>query len=234
MSTPEAKDKAFIKRTIWIIVIITVLQAVVGLIVYPMIPEQIPVHWGIDGQVNRYGDKWMIFQSPMISALLLLYFIIAPKIDPFAKNFGKMHKAYGITTIVVALIMLITFIVMVLAAFGISVSATNIITAAIGIMFIFIGNYLPQAKRNFFMGIRLPWTLLNDEVWAKTHRFGGIVFVIVGFLFLLGMILPVPYNVWVPIGGCFLMLPILIAYSFMTYKKVVKSDPTEENITQED
>ena len=234
MSTPEAKDKAFIKRTIWIIVIITVLQAVVGLIVYPMIPEQIPVHWGIDGQVNRYGDKWMIFQSPMISALLLLYFIIAPKIDPFAKNFGKMHKAYGITTIVVALIMLITFIVMVLAAFDISVSATNIITAAIGIMFIFIGNYLPQAKRNFFMGIRLPWTLLNDEVWAKTHRFGGIVFVIVGFLFLLGMIFPVPYNVWVPIGGCFLMLPILIAYSFMTYKKVVKSDPTEENITQED
>jgi uncharacterized membrane protein len=216
------------KKAIWISMVLIVLQTIVAVIIFPMLPELIPMNWGIDGEINSWGSKTMIFMSPAISLGIVLLLSFLPKIDPLGKNVLRAEKAYG--TIIVATVALMTVVFALTAKVSLGknmlLPVETIIMVSVGILFVIIGNYLPKAKRNFIFGIRLPWTLLNDEVWVKTHRLGGKIFMLMGVPFLFGWLMPTPYNFIVPMAGIFAGVFITAVYAYKTYKKV--AEPLEK------
>ncbi len=150
---------------------------------YSRLPEQMPMHWGFDGEINRYGAKSGIWLLGSIPLVLTLLFNILPKIDPRKENYSKFTSQYN-----TFIIMFNTFFVLVIGAVlmeSINPGTMNmgrIIPIMVGFLFIFLGNMMPKFKSNFFMGIKTPWTLSSEEVWNKTHRFAGGLWVIGGIL----------------------------------------------------
>jgi len=210
------------KRAFQICLGITLLEFIVSIAVFKFLPQTIPTHWGVSGNIDAYGSKWMIFLSPVISLLLTFGIYFIPKVDPKKENIMRSGRAFPATMILLTLVFLVVEAVTIFASFGYNVSVAKILPAAIGIMFIFLGNYMPKVKPNYLFGIRFPWTLANETVWVKTHRLGGWVFFFMGVLFIAGIFIPAPYNFILPLGGVFLGIILLFIYSYFEYKKINK------------
>lgn len=93
----------------------------------------------------------------------------------------------------------------------------KLVPITIGILLIVLGNYMPRIKFNWFVGIKTPWTLSNEEVWKGTHRFAGYMFVIAGVLIVISAFLPAPFNVIAVLTGVVLAAVFSIAYSYFLY-----------------
>lgn len=211
------------KRVFQICISISILELIIAIAAFQFLPETIPTHWDISGKIDAYGSKWMIFLAPLISLLATFGMYFLPKIDPKGENIKRSGKAYPIVMLLLVLIMVVILFVTIFAAFGYNVYVNKVIPIAVGILFILLGNYMPKIKPNYFFGIRLPWTIANEMVWAKTHRVGGFVFFIMGLLFLFGIFVPVPYNFIIPTSSIFLGIIILSIYSYLEYEKVKKN-----------
>ncbi|MDP7282427.1 MAG: SdpI family protein, partial [Candidatus Undinarchaeales archaeon] len=116
--------------------------------------------------------------------------------------------------------MLYVFVLTTLPNFGFSINFNVLLMPAVGLLMVVIGYLIRFAKRNFFVGIRTPWTLASDSVWKKTHEVGSWVFIGIGvWLAVVGLILPVNLVVWgimVPVLG---MVVWMFVYSYLLYKK---------------
>ena len=155
-------------------------------ILYRRLPDMIPMNWGLGGTV-RYDPKiniwWIAGMSPAIAAL----FMIIPKIDPRKKNYEKFRGFYDGFCLFMMIFMLgIVGIILSESFYPGRLQIDFVVTAACGLLFVFLGNMMPKVKSNFFVGIRTPWTLSNTEVWNKTHRLGGFLWFFGGLL-VLGM-----------------------------------------------
>lgn len=189
------------------------------LIVFPRLPEEIPINWNIYGQVGHYGNKNTIFFLGLLPFLVALLFHILPNIDPKRINYTKHKKAYRVITFSIIFFLISMAWISVAAAFNISYNISRVILIAVGILFLLLGNYLPTIKSNYFIGIRTPWTLANDMVWKKTHKVGGYVFTVCGLLFIVTSLIP----------GELIFFPIIIIllvaiiwlniYSYVLYKR---------------
>ena len=199
---------------------LVIIEIIIAAIVFPFLPEQIPIHWNNSGVVDGYGSKWMIFFLPGISAAVIGLLLVLPVIDPLGKNIMRSVKAYGIVILSTVTLIAVLFVATLMTVFEVPVSVEKVTPVAVGIMFIVIGNYLPKTKRSFTFGIRFPWTVLNDDVWAKTHRVGAWAFMANGLLFIAGAFMPPPMNYIVPISGLFIFLIGIGIYSFFEYRKV--------------
>ncbi|GAF25302.1 predicted integral membrane protein [Moorella thermoacetica Y72] len=96
----------------------------------------------------------------------------------------------------------------------------RVVPLAIGLLFILIGNYLPQARLNYFFGIRTPWTLANEEVWRRTHRFSGYAFILAGFMFIVAAFLPPPANFILGMAGPAIAGVSTTVYSYLAFRRV--------------
>lgn len=163
----------------------------------PQIPDgQLPVHWGLDGQPDRYGDRsevlfalWLVPASTLLTALILA---IAPRLDPNGDNLMKSRKAYIAIWCSVMVLLLGVHAGMALL-FIRSVSETpdghefaRFVIGASAALIIIKGDYLPKTRSNWFLGIRTPWTLSSDITWEKTHRLAGRLLMLAGFACLIG------------------------------------------------
>jgi len=199
------------------ILIIVLLLSAAGYL-YPSLPGEIPTHWNAAGEVDDYSSKWTVFLIPIIAALILELFLILPKIAVFKKNILSF-KHFDSMKFVIVLFFAIIYGATVLPNFGYTFNMTKIILPLIALLFFYFGLILPSAKRNFFIGIRTPWTLSSDKVWEKTHKLGGKIFIKLGILMLVGVFVPAKYMVW------FILVPILVAvgyifvYSYVLWKK---------------
>ncbi len=106
------------------------------------------------------------------------------------------------------------------AGLGHALDIGRFILPGVAIVFFFLGLMMPKIKKNYTIGIRLPWTLHSEIVWDKTHQLGGKLFIVLAVAIALGSFLPVPYPFWVLLGGIFLMLAILIWYSYHEWRVV--------------
>jgi uncharacterized membrane protein len=206
---------------------------VAGAVLYPSMPQVIPTHWGPGGAADAWSAKsfMSVFAMPLIAVAMYVLFIVIPFFDPKRANLIRSKKAYGI--------MLDSAIALLLAVFGSSLAAAfdhafpvdRIVTGGIALLFIVIGNFMITVKRNFTMGVRFSWTVMDDVVWAKTNRLGGYLFMASGALALVGVFLPAPWNIFMFLVPVFVMLPVLYVYSWRLYKKRHPEEmgrPTEE------
>jgi uncharacterized membrane protein len=153
--------------------------------VWPTIPEgaQLPLHWNIDGQVDRFGSKTEALAAmPAIAVAITLIMLLLWRLDPRRSNIeasGKMWNAIGIG--VVALLAYIHGFLM-LSAIGQPVNVGDAVVPGISVLFLVIGNYISKTRSNWFAGVRTPWTLSSDYSWSKTHRLASRLFMGSGLL----------------------------------------------------
>ncbi len=211
------------KKTKIIILLLVLLSFAVSFYFYPQIPDKMAAHWNAKGEVDGYMSKfWGAFLFPFILSGLTLFFIIIPMIDPLKDNIKKFRKFYDGFIVFFLIFMLSVHLFILLWNTGIKISPNVIMPAGTGLLFFYIGILCENAKRNYFIGIRTPWTLSSDRVWDKTHKIGGKLFKIAGVIALMGIFFR-EYAVF------FILVPALsvtvysIIFSYFEYKKGKKN-----------
>ena len=188
--------------------------------VYGRIPERIPVHWGINGQVDRYGSR--VEGALLMPVLMLVTWALMralPTIDPRRENYSKFAGTYELFVNAVLTTFALMHVAIIGAALGWPVSIARVIPALVGMLFLILGNALPRARPNWWFGIRTPWTLTNERVWARTHRVGGYLLAASGATFMLAALLPARWSIILAIASMVLVAFGSIVYSFIAWKQ---------------
>ncbi len=190
---------------------------------YDKLPENMATHWNAKGQIDGYMPKSDgAFFGPVMMVIMAALFMLIPRIPPLRSNFEKFRIYYEGFTLFLMTILLIGNIWVLLWNVGIKASANLImpvITVMVGGSFFFLGMILRKIKRNWFIGVRTPWTLSNEVVWKRTHEFSGPLFVVAGLVTMAGALFG-QLAIW------FILVPVIAAsivatvYSYVIYKKV--------------
>jgi len=189
---------------------------------YPQLPDQLATHWNMNGQVDGYMEKgWGVFLFPGMMLSLVLLFYIIPRIDPLKANIEKFRDAYEEMVVVILAFFLLIFLQTMLWNIGIQISPSLTVPVAVGLLFIYLGYLLPKAKRNWFVGIRTPWTMSSDKVWDKTHKVGGKLFIMMGIILTLSVFLG-STSFYIMIAGILAVVIYLFWYSYVQFQKEKK------------
>lgn len=155
----------------------------VSLLFYPHLPDPVPTHFGMNGVANGWMPKpWGAIVTPLIMIPLLGLFVVIPRISPSGFKIEPFARVYGWIVLLIMSTMVVIHAQALAAGMGAKIAIDRWVMVAIGVMFVLLGNLMPKVRRNFFVGIRTPWTLSDDEVWAKTHRLGGKTMVAGGLI----------------------------------------------------
>lgn len=166
----------------WLISVIGLLVAVYAIQGLPS-DMQLPIHWNIDGEIDRYSDAiTVLLMLPGVLIALLAILSGLKYIDPRKENISMSHKSISAFSLAFAVFMMVMEGGYIAMANGIEVPMMLIVTFSMGLFFMIIGNYLSKTRSNFFIGIRTPWTLSSDNVWKKTHLLAGKLFILSGLL----------------------------------------------------
>ena len=204
----------------WYPALLVVLTFAASILAYPRLPDRVPTHWNIHGQVDAYGSRWIAtFLIPGMLIALWGLLRVLPRIDPRRENYASMQGTYDLVVNVTLTLLAVVHFVVLGAVMGAPISIGRVVPAIIGGALVIIGKVLPRARPNWWFGIRTPWTLSNDRVWERTHHVGGYVMTVVGVLAILASVLDLTIaSVAVGIAAGALGLG-LIAYSYFAWKQ---------------
>ena len=192
---------------------------IVLLAIYPKLPRIVPMHWGIDGNIDGYGGKGSLFVLYAVSVGCTFFFDFVRKIDPKSKNYDKFNRPYEIFKLVFAIFMDGLVLVTARSRFNKNLKVSQIITVAVGLIFAIIGNYMPKFKYNYTMGIRTPWTLASETVWEKTHRKSVALWVCGGIGIALSSFLKPKYSFALVMIITVVISAIPMVYSYFEFKR---------------
>ncbi len=199
------------------LVVLFIISIAIGAYAYAILPSQIVTHWNAQGKPNGYLSKELgVFIMPLVLGLILALCFVIPKIDPFKANLEGFKVQYERFFIVVAAVLLLVQIQSILWNLGTMIDFSITMPILLGLLFIYLGFFLEKSKRNWFMGIRTPWTMSSDVVWDKTHKAGAVIFKVAGLISILGAIPWVgfwPAIVFILVGTVFLFV-----YSYFVYR----------------
>lgn len=190
-----------------------------ALLAWPALPSEMAVHWNAAGEADGVSGKaFGALFLPLLAAALAGLLFLLPRIDPLAKGYKAFRKEYdGMILVLVGFLAVIQGAILAWNL-GFRFGFVQVIGPGVGLLFFYLGAVMPQFKRNWFAGIRTPWTLSSDRVWEETHRHGGLVFRAAGVLACFGAVFPDQAFalVFVPIMAAALWTPI---YSYLVYRK---------------
>lgn len=200
-----------------------VLLSVIGTIfIYQYLPDTVPGHWNLSGEIDRYDKKEMVFVTALLPLILHLLMVFLPNLDPKKASYLKHEKAYAMFQIAIVIFLVAIHWVVLASALGYDVNTGKFVRIGLGILFVIIGNYMSQIRHNYFFGIKNPWTLANEEVWTKTHRLGGYGFILSGIFAFLSIFLQNAVAFKVMMIGIFGPLIGVNIYSYWLYQKIKK------------
>lgn len=206
------------KAYIFVLAVI-IISFAIGIYFYPQMPEKFASHWDATGTVDGYLSKfWGLFIMPIISVGLFLLFIVIPRIDPLKKNIEKFRKYFDIFIVLFFLFLFYLFILTILWNIGFRFNIIQLLSPAFSVLFFYCGVLVENAKMNWFIGIRTPWTLSSQKVWERTHKIGGKMFKACGIISLGGVLVP-NYGMWLIIVPVVFTAVYTIVYSYFEYKK---------------
>jgi uncharacterized membrane protein len=203
----------------WLIIIV---QILVSIVTYPFLPDSVPSHWDASGQVNGYLPKLVnALLYPLLSIGIYALVRVLTTVGPRLGYQNQRKASIGVINLIldgVLLFMLIVQLTTTAVAVGVPIDLPFVICLSISLLFIFLGNYMGKLRRNFWAGIRTPWTLTSDAVWERTHRLGGWLFVLTGLLGVIMSFIPA-----LRLGGLLVVILIvvivLIVYSYVIYQR---------------
>jgi uncharacterized membrane protein len=194
------------------------LPALFGLIFWDQLPALMPTHWGTGTEADGFSSKaFAVFALPPILLAAQWLCLFATRLDP--KNKDQNRKPMTLILWIMPAVSLLVNAVMYSAALGYTMHLGAVMMIPMGLMFVVIGNYLPKYRQNYTMGIKIKWTLANEENWNLTHRFGGKCWVIGGIVMALCAFLPGKVSIWVMLAGIFLLVLAPVLYSWRIYRR---------------
>lgn len=209
-----SKDRANFLSYIFILAAVAV-----AAYLYSDLPDPMPVHWDSRGEADRYMAKpWGVVVLPLIAVALFVIMRLIPVVSPKGFRTGSFSGVLHILQVVLVAFGSVVAILALLHAYGLDVRLNQLIIAAVGILFIVLGNYFGKLRKNFFLGIRTPWTLASDEVWSRTHRLGGWLFTLMGIIVLTGAFFRIAPGWLILLVGATALVPAI--YSYFIYRRV--------------
>lgn len=207
-------------KTVFIWVIILAVGALVlGLALEPRFSDQIAIHWDEQGVADGFGSRFMgLFFMPILIVGMSLLLLGIPQIDPLKKNIEKFRNEYYVFILIFACYFAYIHVLTLLYNVGLKFNMLAMMIPAMVGFFYYVGMMLGKAKQNYFIGIRTPWTLQDEDVWNETHVVGSKGFKLAAIVGLIGAVFP-SLAIW------FLMLPLLVValytiiYSYVAYRR---------------
>lgn len=204
----------------WLGLVLLVLMLIVAMWAYPRLPERIPTHWNLQGEVDGWSARWMVFFPPAMGLLMLVLMPVLRRIDPRRANYDRFEPTFWLVINVIIAFMFVPHLMTIGAALGWPLPATDrVLVAAVGVLFILLGNYMPRVKSNWWMGIRTPWTLESESVWRATHRLAGFTFVTGGLIAVAAALLPTKLAFGVSMVAMMSAALVPAAYSYVLYRR---------------
>lgn len=213
------------KGTLILTSIVLLIPIFIGLILWNQLPDQIPSHWDINGEVDGWSSKaFTVFGFPCLLLVLHWVCVLASSADPGSKNYHP--KMLHLVLWTCPVISLVLNALVYTAALGYQLNIEIIMPLLVGLMFIIVGNLLPKCRQSYTMGIKLPWTLSNEENWNKTHRFGGKLWVVGGVI---TMATAFVGSFWILLGVLIVMVAAPTIYSYCLYRKQKRNQRSDED-----
>ena len=208
------------KVTLIVTSLIMLIPILVGIMLWEKLPDQVPYHWNINGEVDGWAGKTQaVFLMPLFMLAMHWVCVFASTADPKSKNYHP--KSILLVLWICPVLNLVLNTMVYAAALNYPVDIEIIMPLLLGITFILIGNLLPKCRQSYTMGIKLPWTLHNEENWNKTHRLAGKLWVMGGIVIMASALIG---SFWILIGVIALMVAIPTVYSYCLYRKQMKSE----------
>lgn len=191
---------------------------IVSFYLYPHLPNSIATHWGLDNQPNGFSSKiFGVFLLPIVSLFSYIIFLVLPNFDPYRQNFNQFKHHFYVFVNVLLGFFLCLHLAILIWNLGYHFDLVQVISPLFGIIFYYAGILIGVSKRNWFVGIRTPWTLSSDFVWQKTHFLGAKLFKISGLICFLALFLP-------RLAILFILVPpilstvVVFVYSYLLFR----------------
>lgn len=200
-------------------VLLIVASAGVSAGLYQNLPDPVPTHWSLSGRPDGFMPKpWGAFAMPLLMAGVYLVLLVLPKISPRGFQMDRFAETWAtVRTLAMAFLFLIGLVALAAAA-GVPLPMDRAMLVPVGLLLAVLGNFMGKFTRNFFIGIRTPWTLASEEVWLRTHRLGGKIFVVCGLAVAAAGLLGAPFAV--AFGIVMLAALIPVVYSYLLYRRL--------------
>lgn len=193
---------------------------VLGFYFYNHFPERIISHWNFVGEADGYSGKFFgAFGLPLMNLGIYLLFLFLPLLDPKRERYTAFEKVYHVFRIAFLSVLTAIYLVLGFVNLGYDIPVNRVVPFLVGMLMIVIGNFMGKIKSNWFIGIRTPWTLASENVWNKTHRVGGWLFILFGLII---MVVPfLSYMLGAILFGAGVLALIFgsTVYSYLIYRK---------------
>lgn len=187
---------------------------------YPQLPAEVATHFDIHGVADDWSTRrFAAAMVPVMLFLTLVISVILPKIDPRRANYSLFNPTYWTVVTTVMLLLLGIHVLVLGSALGWKVNLGRWGFIGMGAMLIVLGNLMSRVRPNWFLGIRTPWTLSSDTVWRKTHRFGGMAFVLAGCCFLAAAMVTAPWAPYAAFGATAVAGLSSVVYSYLVWRR---------------
>lgn len=210
------------KKQIIISSIIILLPMLIGLILWEQLPEEIATHWSTAESPDGFSSKaFAVFGLPILMLVFHWVCVLVSSLDPNAKK--QSPKVKGMLLWIFPMISLLMNSMVYAFALGYDFGVDMVVRVLLALMFLLLGNYMPKCTRNYTIGIKVTWTLRNEENWNKTHRFAGKVWVFGGIFLLLTLFIPVEKFAYIALGVILVLAFLPMVYSYLYYRKQLKA-----------
>jgi len=207
-------------RSRWFGLVIAAVAVAVSVWAYAQLPPTVATHWNLRGTPDGFSSRALAAViMPAVILVMTGLFNVLPRLDPRRENYTKFIGTYWLIANAVLLFILIGHAMIIATGLGFAVKIDRLMPIGVGLLFIVLGNYLTRVEPNWFVGIRTPWTLSSDTVWRKTHRTGGWLMVVGGFVIAACAFLP--HGAFLPlfIGAIVVVAVIPIVQSYILWKR---------------
>lgn len=206
-------------RTLIVSFVFVAIAVGVAIWLYPHLPAQMPIHWNMAGQANGYAPRfWGVAMWPLLIFGLAVLTVTLPAISPRRFEIKPFADIYAALMLVIQGLMLVIGMTALLVGAGFALPLSTIVLLAIGMLLMVMGNYMGKLRKNFFIGIRTPWTLASDAVWERTHRLAGWVFVLAGIAMVIAALAHAMPGWLLAMIVVVLLIPYV--YSFFIYRSL--------------
>ena len=201
---------------------LTAIATAAGLHFTPDLKAPVPIHWGLDGKPDGFAPEWaLMLVGPGGMLATIGIFWIIPWLSPRRFTVDTFMRTYLKLMLIVVTMLGYIFAISLWTGIHGPVGTDRFMAAGLGLLLVMMGNLMGKVHRNFFVGIRTPWTLASERVWHATHRFAGKVWVAGGLLALATALLGV--SAWVTMAVALAALTLPIAYSLVFYKRLERT-----------
>ena len=208
-----------ITRTTLVNLVLVALAFVMTAAVYDRLPHLVPIHWNIDGVVDgKMAKPWGPFMLPLTMAALYALLAVLPLISPRNYEIEPFRRTYGVIQFAILAYLFYVNALVLAAGIGLSVSVNRLMPLGLGALFALLGNFMGKVTKNFFVGIRTPWTLADPEVWLRTHRLAGWLMMLAGFAIAIGGLAGVGMRYL--LGAMIVSVLMPAIYSYFIYRRL--------------